>query len=213
MSTIPLAPSAAPNHLKFALFLCFSLLTSWAAAGEYQSLIEPGQNTKSTEPEALARLDASKGQSSVTNQSALTHQSSLSNQSTLSNQSALPEKPAAIDSQGRQLSIPHAAQPGMEFSGRDYVDHAKKQGRRSDNNRPKRRVSSKTVAARSYVADDPNCRWLDNRMGQLEKLLTSRGAGEHHGDELKARQKEWRCLKCGSNGPRQGDHDRCMYRR
>ncbi len=207
MSTIPLAPSAAPNQLKFALLLCFSLLTPWAAAGEYQSLIEPGQNAKSTEPEDPARLDASKGQGSVTKQSA------LSNQSLLSNQSTLPEKPAAIDSQGRQLSIPHTPQPGMEFSGRDYVDHAKKQGRRSDNNRPKRQVSSKTAAARSYVADDPNCRWLDNRMGQLEKLLTSRGAGEHHGDELKARQQEWRCLKCGSNGPRQGDHDRCMYRR
>ncbi|WP_372869970.1 hypothetical protein [Shewanella sp.] len=196
MSAFILAPAWARSVSK--LCALYSLMfCSFVSASDYQALMQKAPPSTATE----------KSTQSVHDEPDHAEPGHFQ----LGNHSQLADKPAALDSQGNPLVIPAAPSPGLEFSGRDYVDQSQKSERSSK--RTPRRESAAATASRPYVADDPNCRWLDNRMGQLEKLLTSRGAGEHHGDELKARQKEWRCLKCGSNGPRQGDHDRCMYRR
>ncbi|MBV7316027.1 hypothetical protein [Shewanella sp. NIFS-20-20] len=69
----------------------------------------------------------------------------------------------------------------------------------------KRRQSSA-----AHVANDPSCRWLNSRIKQLSDKRQRHG---HQDTELNARQQEWQCLDCAGQGPKSGDHDRCLYRR
>ncbi|MCE9686159.1 hypothetical protein LZP73_08000 [Shewanella sp. AS16] len=80
----------------------------------------------------------------------------------------------------------------------------------------KRQQSRKqTLASRAHVANDPGCRWLDNRMDQLEAQLRVKNNSFVQGyrRELTTRRREWQCLKCGAEGPSQADHSHCQHKR
>lgn len=192
-------------------FLSWLLVTLWVCtpstllarqsvdegAGEYESLIKA---TPAAPPE-----ESVQGQSAA-------EARVLNNQSLLRPRQH--NRETALDSEGRPLAIPTEVTPAMELGpeSRAWLKES-----RSDKAAPSahRSAKSKTSAGkdRGKVANDPSCRWLDTRIDQLEDLLASSGGGAHHQDELRARMGEWRCLKCGADGPKQGDHSLCQYRR
>ncbi|MGB0893016.1 MAG: hypothetical protein ACPGUD_01305 [Parashewanella sp.] len=122
-----------------------------------------------------------------------------------------------LDDKGNPITIPDAEEPAMEY-------HFTKQRLKPQitNNRKKitqRRFKDLTrkemLQSRANIANDPSCRWLDDRMELLEKQLSS-GMGMrygHHQKELSARQKEWVCMKCGVEGPSIQDYTRCQFHR
>ena len=75
---------------------------------------------------------------------------------------------------------------------------------------PKKLSRKQQLASRSSVANDPACRWLDQRLKQLERAGNQKYG--HQKQELKVRMQEWQCLKCGAEGPASGDHDKCQAR-
>ncbi|MCL2915135.1 hypothetical protein L2725_15350 [Shewanella corallii] len=77
----------------------------------------------------------------------------------------------------------------------------------SPSNRKYVSVGKPAVSRRPFVANDPSCRWLDQRMTQLESAPFQKYG--HHQRELQTREWEWRCLKCYSDGPGRSDLDRC----
>ena len=81
--------------------------------------------------------------------------------------------------------------------------------------KPKPKNRKQRLASRSSVANDPGCRWLNNRMNNLDKYLSAgvNSRNRHYQQELDIRQKEWQCMKCGAEGPEQSDHASCQYKR
>ncbi|QYK05170.1 hypothetical protein [Shewanella zhangzhouensis] len=191
-------------------FLPWLLVTLWV--GTPSTLFaRQGVDEGASEYESLIKATQVAPEESVQGQSAGDTQL-LNNQSLLRPRHQSRE--TALDSEGRPLAIPTEVKPVMEFGpeSRDWQWDANRDKSVSTGKRSK---ASKTSSGkgRGKVANDPNCRWLDSRISQLEDLLASSGGGTHHQDELKARMGEWRCLKCGGDGPKQGDHSRCQYRR
>jgi len=124
-----------------------------------------------------------------------------------------------LDSEGNPISLPIRNQSAMEFQSPTL----KKNHHRADTN-PTRKKKTRTkklsrkqqLASRAHVANNPSCRWLNSRMHKLEQSLTFIGNGStnsYHRKELVIREKEWKCMKCGAEGPQQKDHDRCQNRR
>ncbi|MGZ9899809.1 hypothetical protein [Shewanella gaetbuli] len=73
--------------------------------------------------------------------------------------------------------------------------------------------STKNIS-KNKLADDPSCRWLHQRTRHLlSQLRDNQRHQTHVEEELSARMSEWKCLKCDTDGPSQGDHDRCQYKR
>lgn len=76
-------------------------------------------------------------------------------------------------------------------------------------------ASKQLLTRRENVANDANCRWLDNRMTQLESQLPKNTdhKNAHQQAELSARWQEWQCLQCDSQVAANIDRSRCQYRR
>jgi hypothetical protein len=134
-------------------------------------------------------------------------------------------KPLVLDSQGQSMDHQAAGDidVGLEFRAQDAADlselksnKAHKKSIKARNKNNTRTLSRKQqLASRRHVANDVSCRWLDSRMDHLEGQLTPGGAQGlgHHAAELKIRQKEWQCLKCGVEGPSVEDRSRCQHKR
>ncbi|QYJ78752.1 hypothetical protein [Shewanella acanthi] len=86
---------------------------------------------------------------------------------------------------------------------------------KSPKKKAKKPSRKQQLASREHIANDPSCRWLDARMDQLEGQISTKAsaAAQYQSDELNVRQQEWRCLKCGAEGPERDDYYRCQYRR
>lgn len=76
-------------------------------------------------------------------------------------------------------------------------------------------TSKQLLTRRENVANDANCRWLDNRMTQLESQLPKNTdhKNAHQQTELSARWQEWQCLQCDSQVTANIDRSHCQYRR
>ncbi|MGL4837252.1 MAG: hypothetical protein ACRC22_07110 [Shewanella sp.] len=134
-----------------------------------------------------------------------------------------------LDSQGQPLGLPHRNQSALEYSAPQLTTdatspprgakplraHSSKPSRASKITSSHKQSANAKLLSRQHIANDPSCRWLDNRLNQLESLHRSQlnHPGQYHAQELHARQQEWRCLKCGAEGPAQADYARCQYRR
>ncbi|WP_394147988.1 hypothetical protein [Shewanella atlantica] len=124
-----------------------------------------------------------------------------------------------LDNKGNPISFPTDNRSALEFSS----PAVKETNRASSPAQPKKRKPhtkklphKQQLAGRAHIANDPSCRWLNNRMNKLEKSLTSTGnksSNSYHKKELAIRNKEWNCMKCGAEGPKQKDYDRCQHRR
>ncbi|RTR38224.1 hypothetical protein EKG38_14785 [Shewanella canadensis] len=129
-----------------------------------------------------------------------------------------------LDSEGNPISLPSRNQSALEFHSPTITKPHHNPG---VNPVPNKRTSKKKartkklsrkqqLASRVNVANDPSCRWLNSRMNKLEESITSFGnssTNNYQRKELAVRNKEWKCMKCGAEGPEQKDHDRCQYRR
>lgn len=124
---------------------------------------------------------------------------------------------SALDSEGNPLLIPTETRSALEYSQPASANYSLPKNKKPKKPKRKKALSRKQqIASRANVANDPSCRWLNSRMDQLERTLASSSKNTrygHHSDELKIRHSEWKCMKCGAEGPRQSDHDRCQYRR
>ncbi|MGI2131324.1 hypothetical protein ACRN93_08410 [Shewanella baltica] len=127
-----------------------------------------------------------------------------------------------LDSEGKPINLPDQEQSSFEYSAPTLTPTEPSKTTKSTNatqstktTKSKKLSRKQQLASREHVANDPNCRWLDKRMDQLEAQLGGKqdNAASHQADELSARQKEWQCLKCGAEGPAQNDHSNCQYRR
>lgn len=119
-----------------------------------------------------------------------------------------------LDAEGKPIPLPIRTQSALELPAPAESDAAGKQIRpkpvNSAQSKPKTLNRKQQLANRQSVANDPQCRWLHQRLKQLE--ATQIQTYGHHQQELKLRMQEWRCLKCGAEGPSQGDHDKCQAR-
>jgi hypothetical protein len=133
------------------------------------------------------------------------------------NESA-PDLGQALDNQGNPITAYPKIQIGLEFLEQDSPEAHNTENPKSAKRKKPASKSARTAKNKSHrrnVANDPGCRWLDTRMDHLENQLRSghsQAIGYQEG-ELKIRQKEWRCLKCATQGPGQGDHSRCQQKR
>ena len=127
-----------------------------------------------------------------------------------------------LDSQGNPIAIPRNQQSALEIPSlkpakQNRTKRHKPTTKNSRSQYKKKPLSRKQqLASRANVANDPGCRWLNTRMDQLEKNLSYKGnsnANSYHQKELTIRESEWKCMKCGAEGPNLLDHDRCQYRR
>lgn len=124
-----------------------------------------------------------------------------------------------LDSEGKPITVPNQVQSSFEYAAPTLTPSkatkSTKDTQSTKATKSKKLTRKQQLASREHVANDPNCRWLDKRMDQLESLLGDKqdNAAKHQADELSARQKEWQCLKCGAEGPAQNDHSKCQYRR
>ncbi|ACA84423.1 hypothetical protein [Shewanella woodyi] len=128
---------------------------------------------------------------------------------------------SVLDSQGNPIQLPSKQESALEIPSikptKEYQSTPAKSRKRSQSRSKKSKLSRKQqLASRTSVANDPGCRWLDARMDHLERKLNDKGnsnANSYHKKELSIREQEWKCLKCGAEGPKQTDHDHCQYRR
>ncbi|UJF22360.1 hypothetical protein [Shewanella sp. OMA3-2] len=137
-----------------------------------------------------------------------------SKQTELNNQSAVElGKDGVYDSEGRPIKI---SQPAfaLEYNA-DEASIAPYQQSAKKSTKGAIKTSAKTKpSATANMADDPSCRWLNNRISYLQGKVRSENRHQQHFDkELSARLSEWKCLQCAEKGPSQGDHDRCQYKR
>ncbi|MCE9680396.1 hypothetical protein LZP69_14655 [Shewanella sp. AS1] len=125
-------------------------------------------------------------------------------------------KDGARDSNGKPLPIPETPSSALHYSSSETREPKEQKRKKSQKQRTSKSSNQhNNQLARSQVADDPSCRWLDNRIRQLEKQLRHTSASRYgfHRDELNIRETEWQCLKCGGEGPKVADHARCQHRR
>ncbi|MCL1091846.1 hypothetical protein L2744_19995 [Shewanella profunda] len=123
-----------------------------------------------------------------------------------------------LDSDGKPINIPNQPQSAFEYSAPTVTSteiQKNQTTKPTKTSKSKKLTRKQQLASRVQVANDPNCRWLDKRMDQLEALSSGKQnkPAQYQIDELSARQKEWQCLKCGAEGPDQNDYSRCQYRR
>lgn len=127
-----------------------------------------------------------------------------------------------LDSHGNPIPLPSQQKSALEIpsikpSKTDKSTQHTLPHNTSRTQSQKKPLSAKQqLASRAYVANDPSCRWLDTRMDQLEKKLTyegNSGSKSYHQKELSTREREWKCMKCGTKGPNQADRDKCQHKR
>jgi hypothetical protein len=127
-----------------------------------------------------------------------------------------------LDSQGNPIPLPTKQQSALEIpslkSSKKSKQTQHKSTKKTSRTKPKKRSLSakQQLASRASVANDPSCRWLNARMDQLENKLTyegNSGSKSYHQKELSTREREWKCMKCGTEGPNQVDRDKCQQKR
>jgi len=127
-----------------------------------------------------------------------------------------------LDSEGNPISLPTDKRSALEFRSPEITkphhpeSNLTPKKTRKKKTRTKKLSRKQQLASRAQVANYPSCRWLNSRMNKLEESLTFTGnssANSYHEKELVIRSKEWKCLKCGAEGPEQKDYDKCQYRR
>ncbi|QDE33081.1 hypothetical protein [Shewanella polaris] len=127
-------------------------------------------------------------------------------QLTNDNASSLPPQHAS-DHLGKVIIVPEKPRSGLEYKSDDiYLKPSlKNQITKQTNNR----------SSRSTIANDPSCRWLDNRLKHLQKKLrqTKNNQFSHYQDEIDIRKREFTCLKCASTGPTDVDRSICQPKR
>ncbi|MCH1929874.1 hypothetical protein L9G16_06740 [Shewanella sp. A25] len=124
-----------------------------------------------------------------------------------------------LDSDGNPIALPEE-RSALNYSS-PTVDTPEVTTKNAKENTPTKSPKKKTkkqsrkqqLASREHVANDPSCRWLDARMDLLEGQIGTKASANYQTDELDVRQQEWRCLKCGAEGPDRDDYYRCQYRR
>lgn len=122
-----------------------------------------------------------------------------------------------LDGDGKPINIPNRPQSAFNYSAPTIspIEPSKAKKTTLTKTSKNKKLRRKQLTNRKHVANDPSCRWLDQRMTLLE-AQTSKKQGKtakYQTDELNARQREWQCLKCGIEGPNQADYSRCQYRR
>ncbi|MBR9729100.1 hypothetical protein ACFOD0_15530 [Shewanella intestini] len=115
----------------------------------------------------------------------------------------------ATDEHGNVLVIPETEQSDLEFNPQQYLASPQR-GRTNTTTRTK-----KSITPTSRVADNPSCRWLNQRIDYLTAAIPSANQRDvnHYQTELTVREQEFNCMKCDAKGPSQADHARCQYRR
>lgn len=119
-----------------------------------------------------------------------------------------------LDSHGKPIAMPSGNRAALEYRSEEAEVSSVTPPPQSAQKKSKtknQKQSRKQRASRTNIANDPSCRWLDQRMKELEKKQNLDKS--HHQQELKIRNKEWKCMKCASEGPKQPDYARCQYRR
>lgn len=138
-----------------------------------------------------------------------------SEQTELNNQSAVElGKDGVYDSEGRPIKV---SQPSfsLEYNADEaLVERYKLQSATKSIKGSVKTSTKKKSPAAAKMADDPSCRWLNNRITYLRGKVRSENRHQQHFEkELSVRLSEWKCLQCAGKGPSLGDHDRCQYKR
>ncbi len=116
-----------------------------------------------------------------------------------------------LDSQGNPIKLPTTIESSLEFKTAQ-PKAMKSPLQQKSNNKSKNILNRKKQLTRqAKVANDPNCRWLAQRIKQLKKHKSSTKG--YQNQELTIREKEWKCMKCSAEGPKQEDYARCQHRR
>lgn len=128
-----------------------------------------------------------------------------------------------LDANGEEITIPSQQNSSLHYSSRESLKSIKPKTVFHNTSKIKQlnNSSSKTnnkhkYSSQQYVANDPSCRWLNNRIQLLQNnLKNSRHLRKdnYQKQELKIRRAEWDCMNCTGEGPSQSDYDRCQYRR
>jgi hypothetical protein len=121
----------------------------------------------------------------------------------------------ATDHQGKVLNIPTDQGSALEYRADDiYLKPSQKKPTNTQTNtRSSIRASSGVNS--TTIANDPSCRWLNNRIKHLQKKQrqTQNSQFSHYQDEIDIRESEWTCLKCATSGPNNVDRGECQYKR
>ncbi|NKF49010.1 hypothetical protein G3R49_00275 [Shewanella sp. WXL01] len=120
------------------------------------------------------------------------------------------------NAQGEPIAIPEQTQSSLEFDADDYLANPRVRNLNQPQSSASRaKAKDKAKSSTSYVANNPSCRWLANRLKYLGDKLHRRSDshGDHYRNEFTVRKQEFNCLKCSDTGPEQSDHARCQYRR
>ncbi len=130
---------------------------------------------------------------------------------------------SVLNDKGQPIHIPSKSQSHFNYSAPATTgskpstknQSSKRKSPKIQNKKPKAKSRKQQLASRSNVANDPGCRWLNNRMNNLDRHLSAgiNSRNRHYQQELDIRQQEWQCMKCGAEGPEQSDHASCQYKR
>ncbi|MEH6463859.1 MAG: hypothetical protein V7771_08055 [Shewanella psychromarinicola] len=130
------------------------------------------------------------------------------------NANSLPSQ-YATDHQGNVIIIPTEQRSALEYRADDiYLKPSHKKSPIKKNNTRSSITASSGVNS-TTIANDPSCRWLNNRIKHLQKKQrqTQNSQFSHYQDEIDIRESEWTCLKCATSGPNNVDRGECQYKR
>lgn len=118
-----------------------------------------------------------------------------------------------LDANGQPMALPQQHQGAMHYQApkQSPIKPRSNPAPSSQRNHAGKGKSKASNTKRITVANDPTCRWLDQRLKQLQIQQQQRYG--HQQRELTLRRKEWRCLDCAGKGPEAGDHARCQIKR
>ncbi|MCF1428272.1 MAG: hypothetical protein LPH21_08105 [Shewanella sp.] len=117
-----------------------------------------------------------------------------------------------LDANGDPIAIPQRPRSALELPSPEFMPPSPtpKKNPKVRSRTTQKLNRKQQLANRDSVANDPTCRWLDQRLKQLESAQKQKYGYQQ--DEYSVRFKEWQCLKCGAEGPGRGDHDKCQTR-
>jgi len=117
-----------------------------------------------------------------------------------------------FDSEGQPVTI-NPPSLALEYHADEaLVDRA--WGSKGKVSQPYKSKAKVSALKAPKVANDPSCRWLDNRISYLQRKLRPGAQNQQHFEnEMNVRLDEWKCLKCETKGPSEGDHSLCQYKR
>ncbi|MBB1439791.1 hypothetical protein H5202_14140 [Shewanella sp. SG41-4] len=122
----------------------------------------------------------------------------------------------ATDHQGNVIVIPTEQSSALEYRADDiYLKPSRKKLITTQSNAGSSISKRSNTMSITTITNDPNCRWLNNRIKNLKKKQrqTQNSQFSHYQDEIDIRQKEWTCLKCATSGPNNVDRGECQHKR